>query len=94
MSLVKSKQRVADQREIFTPHEMSKAMLHLVKGEIERIDSLFLESDCKVSAMREASCGCISHMADHEVGGMDVNSEFNTLSRTCISSQRKFKNES
>jgi len=43
---VKSKQRVADHGEVFTPAWMVEAMLDLVKGETERIDSRFLESAC------------------------------------------------
>lgn len=46
MSLTKSKQRVADHGEVFTPAWMVEAMLDLVKGETERIDSRFLESAC------------------------------------------------
>jgi hypothetical protein len=46
MSLVKSKQRVADHGEVFTPAWLVDAMLDLVKGETERIDSRFLESAC------------------------------------------------
>ncbi|HET8940516.1 MAG TPA: N-6 DNA methylase [Rudaea sp.] len=46
MSLVKSKQRVADHGEVFTPQWMVEAMLDLVKGETERIDSRFLEPAC------------------------------------------------
>ena len=46
MSLVKSKQRVADHGEVFTPAWMVEAMLDLVKGETERIDSRFLEQAC------------------------------------------------
>ena len=46
MSLVKSKQRVADHGEVFTPSWMVEAMLNLVKDETERIDSRFLESAC------------------------------------------------
>ncbi len=46
MSLVKSKQRVADHGEVFTPAWMVEAMLDLVKGETERIDSRFLEPAC------------------------------------------------
>ena len=46
MSLVKSKQRVADHGEVFTPAWMVEAMLDLVKGESERIDSRFLEPAC------------------------------------------------
>lgn len=46
MSLVKSRQRVADHGEVFTPPWMVEAMLDLVKGETERIDSRFLEPAC------------------------------------------------
>lgn len=46
MSLVRSKQRVADHGEVFTPAWMVEAMLDLVKGETERIDSRFLEPAC------------------------------------------------
>ena len=46
MSLVKSKQRVADHGEVFTPDWMVEAMLNLVKDETERIDSRFLEPAC------------------------------------------------
>ena len=46
MSLVKSKKRVADHGEVFTPAWMVKAMLDLVKDETERIDSRFLEPAC------------------------------------------------
>jgi hypothetical protein len=46
MSLFKSKQRVADHGEVFTPLWMVEAMLDLVKGETERIDSRFLEPAC------------------------------------------------
>lgn len=46
MSLVKSKQRVADHGEVFTPDWLVEAMLDLVKDETERIDSRFLEPAC------------------------------------------------
>lgn len=46
MSLVKSKQRVSDHGEVFTPAWMVEAMLDLVKDESERIDSRFLEPAC------------------------------------------------
>ncbi|WP_245993642.1 N-6 DNA methylase [Flaviflexus salsibiostraticola] len=44
--LVKSKQRVADHGEVFTPAWMVEDMLNLVKDESERIDSRFLEPAC------------------------------------------------
>jgi hypothetical protein len=43
---VKSKQRVADHGEVFTPAWMVEAMLDLVKEETERIDSRVLEPAC------------------------------------------------
>lgn len=46
MSLVKSKQRVADHGEVFTPAWLVEAMLDLVKAETERIDARFLEPAC------------------------------------------------
>lgn len=46
MNDVKSKQRVADHGEVFTPAWMVEAMLALVKDEAERIDSRFLEPAC------------------------------------------------
>ena len=46
MNLVKSKKRVADHGEVFTPAWMVEAMLDLVKDETERIDSRFLEPAC------------------------------------------------
>lgn len=46
MNLTKSKQRIADHGEVFTPDWMVEAMLDLVKGETDRIDSRFLEPAC------------------------------------------------
>lgn len=46
MSLVKSKQRVEDHGEVFTPAWLTEAMLDLVKAESERIDARFLEPAC------------------------------------------------
>ncbi|NCS66624.1 MAG: restriction endonuclease subunit M [Hydrogenophilales bacterium CG03_land_8_20_14_0_80_62_28] len=43
---IKSKQRVADHGEVFTPAWMVDAMLDLVKDESARIDSRFLEPAC------------------------------------------------
>jgi len=43
---VRSRQRVADHGEVFTPGWMVDAMLDLVKEESERIDSRFLEPAC------------------------------------------------
>lgn len=44
--LVKSRRRVADHGEVFTPRWLVDDMLDLVKGETERIDSRFLEPAC------------------------------------------------
>ena len=44
--LLKSKQRVADHGEVFTPAWLVDSMLDLVKDETERIDSRFLEPAC------------------------------------------------
>ena len=46
MDLVRSKQRVADHGEVFTPPWIVEAMLDLVQEETERIDSRFLEPAC------------------------------------------------
>ena len=44
--LVKSRQRVSDHGEVFTPPWLVEAMLDLVKAETERIDARFLEPAC------------------------------------------------
>jgi len=46
MNLIRSKERVADHGEVFTPSWMVHAMLDLVHGETERIDARFLEPAC------------------------------------------------
>ncbi|MBM7846261.1 N-6 DNA methylase [Herpetosiphon giganteus] len=43
---IKSKQRVADHGEVFTPPWLVEAMLDLVKDETQRIDARFLEPAC------------------------------------------------
>ena len=43
---VRSRERVADHGEVFTPAWLVEAMLDLVKDETERIDSRFLEPAC------------------------------------------------
>jgi len=45
-ALIRSKERVADHGEVFTPPWMVEAMLDLVKDEADRIDSRFLEPAC------------------------------------------------
>jgi hypothetical protein len=46
VNFVKSKQRVADHGEVFTPHWLVQDMLDLVKDETGRIDARFLEPAC------------------------------------------------
>ncbi len=46
MRLIRSKKRVADHGEVFTPEWMVEAMLDLVKVEAERIDARILEPAC------------------------------------------------
>ena len=46
MSLIKSKQRVVDHGEVFTPSWLVDAMLDLVKDESDRLDARFLEPAC------------------------------------------------
>ena len=46
MNLIKSKQRVTDHGEVFTPDWLVDGMLDLVKDETERLDSRFLEPAC------------------------------------------------
>jgi len=46
MSLIKSKKRVADHGEVFTLGWLVDAMLDLVKGEADRVDSRFQEPAC------------------------------------------------
>jgi N-6 DNA Methylase len=46
MDLTKSRKRVADHGEVFTPAEVVEAMIDLVRLEAERIDARFLEPAC------------------------------------------------
>jgi len=45
-ALIKSRQRVADHGEVFTPPWLVERMLDLVRGESARIDARFLEPAC------------------------------------------------
>lgn len=58
MSLVKSKQRVADHGEVFTPRWLVEDMLNLVQAETERIDSRFLESFMSRRIQTRANYDC------------------------------------
>ena len=44
--MIKSKERITEFGEVFTSEREVKAMLDLVKGETERIESRFLEPAC------------------------------------------------
>ena len=44
--VIKSKKRVSDHGEVFTPDWLVDAMLDLVRDESERLDSRFLEPAC------------------------------------------------
>ena len=44
--LVKSRKRIIDYGEVFTPEWMVKDMLGLLQNEVERVDSRFLEPAC------------------------------------------------
>jgi hypothetical protein len=46
VEFVKSRNRVADHGEVFTPPPLVDAMLQLVQGEFDRIDARFLEPAC------------------------------------------------
>jgi hypothetical protein len=46
MTLIRSRKRVADHGEVFTPDWLVERMLDLVQGETERIDSRVLEPAC------------------------------------------------
>jgi N-6 DNA Methylase len=65
VDLVKSKQRVADHGEVFTPPALVEAMLNLVRPEVERIDSRFLESAC-------GSGNFLLPVLRHKLGSVDA----------------------
>lgn len=73
MNLIKSRKRVADHGEVFTPAWLVDAMLDLVKDESERIDSRFLEPACgsgnfivKVLQRKLAAVECKFRKSDFE----------------------------
>lgn len=65
MSLIKSKQRVADHGEVFTPMWMVDAMLDLVKNETERLNSRFLEPAC-------GSGNFLSHILKRKLAAVEL----------------------
>jgi hypothetical protein len=68
MSLFKSKKRVADHGEVFTPAWMVEAMLDLVRDETERIDSRFLEPACGSGRFLEQVLRRKLAAVDHKFG--------------------------
>lgn len=64
--LVKSKQRVADHGEVFTPSWMVKDMLDLVKNESERIDARVLEPAAVKARFCKRFCDANSQPAKHD----------------------------
>ncbi len=62
---IKSKKRVADHEEVFTPAWMVEAMLDLVKGETERIDSRFLDPAC-------GSGNFLTHVLRHKLAAVEL----------------------
>ena len=69
--LIKTRQRVLDHGEVFTPSWMVDAMLDLVKNETERIDSRFLEPACGsgnflVSVLKRKLAAVESRYGKHE----------------------------
>ncbi|MGB8313845.1 MAG: DNA methyltransferase [Aestuariivirga sp.] len=65
MVLIRSKKRVADHGEVFTPPWMVEAMLNLVKDETERIDSRFLEPAC-------GSGNFLVHVLQRKLGAVEI----------------------
>jgi hypothetical protein len=65
MALIRSKKRVANHGEVFTPPWMVEAMLNLVKDETERIDSRFLEPAC-------GSGNFLVHVLQRKLGAVEI----------------------
>lgn len=65
MALIRSKKRVADHGEVFTPPWMVEAMLNLVKDETERIASHFLEPAC-------GSGNFLVHVLQRKLGAVEI----------------------
>lgn len=81
MGLIKSKKRVADHGEVFTPPWMVNAMLDLVDGEVQRIDSRILEPAC-------GSGNFLVRVVQHKLAAVEVKfgkSEFEKKSYSLLS---------
>ena len=74
MNLIKSKRRVADHGEVFTPPWLVQKMLDLVKGETERIDSRFLEPAC-------GSGNFVVHVLQRKLAAVEVKFRKNEFER-------------
>jgi hypothetical protein len=77
--LVKSKKRVADHGEVFTPEWMVEDMLDLVKHESERIDSRFLEPACGSGNFLVAVLNRKLHTVDAKYGKNDFEKHHHAL---------------
>jgi len=83
--LVKSRQRVIDHGEVFTPLWMVEDMLDLVKEEGERIDSRFLEPACGSGNFLKVVLGRKLKTVQHRYGKSDFERRHHALfSLMCI----------
>jgi len=83
--LVKSRQRVIDHGEVFTPLWMVQDMLDLVKEESERIDSRFLETACGSGNFLKVVLGRKLKTVQHRYGKSDFERRHHALfSLMCI----------
>ena len=84
-TLVKSRQRVADHGEVFTPNWMVEDMLNLVKDETSRIDSRFLEPACGSGNFLKAVLARKLFTVQSKYGKSDFEKQHNALfSLMCI----------
>ena len=77
--LVKSRQRVIDHGEVFTPLWMVEDMLDLVKDESERIDSRFLEPACGSGNFLKVVLGRKLKTVQHRYGKSDFERRHHAL---------------
>jgi hypothetical protein len=84
-TLMKSRQRVSDHGEVFTPIWMVEDMLNLVKDESERIDSRFLEPACGSGNFLKAVLARKLATVQSKYGKSDFEKQHNALfSLMCI----------
>ena len=72
---IKSRQRVSDHGEVFTPPREVNAMLDLVKQETERIDSRFLEPACGTGNFLEEILNRKLAIVEYRHGGNQIEFE-------------------